>query len=56
MSSEHQTTKLKGILKLLQIIQKSCRISCKTNVSTKRLNSRVEFNGKNGQPRKNMVN
>ena len=52
MLLEHQTTKPEGILKLLQIIRKNFLIDCKTNISTKRLNSPVEFHGKNGQPRK----
>ena len=29
-------------------------INCKTNVSTERWNSRIEFQGKNDQPRKNL--
>ena len=52
MLVEHQTTKSKGILKLLQIIPKSCLVNYKTNVGTERLNSRVEFCGKYDQPRK----
>ena len=46
MLIEHQTTKPKGILKLLQIIPKNCYINIKTNVSTERVNSRLEFYGK----------
>ena len=48
---EHQTTNPERILKLLQIIPRNCWINCKTNVSTERWNSRVEFHGKNDQPR-----
>ena len=48
----HQTTKAERILKLLQIVPRNCQINCKTNVRTERLNSRVEFHGKNDQPRK----
>ena len=48
---EHQTTKLEQILKLLQIIART-----KTNVSNERWNGRVEFHGKNDQPRKNLDN
>ena len=51
---EHQTTKPKRILKLLQIILRYCGINCKINVINERRNSRVEFNGKNDQPKKKL--
>ena len=53
---EHQTTKPERILKLLQIIQRNCRLNCKTNAITARRNSRVEFHGKNDHPRKMQMN
>ena len=49
MLMEHQTTKPEQILKLLQIIPMNCWKNCKTNVSPERLNSCVEFDGKNDQ-------
>ena len=52
MLIEYQTTKLEGILKVLEITPKNCWINCKINVSTERLDSHVEFHGKNDQPRK----
>ena len=52
MLIEQQTTKPEGIQKLLRIMPKNCLINCETNVSTKRLNNRVEFHGKNGEPKK----
>ena len=51
---EHQTTKPKKILKILQITQITAWMNSKTNVSTKRLNSRVEFHGKIYQPGKKL--
>ena len=50
---EHQTTKSKQIIKLLQIIPKNWLNKL---VSTKRWNSHVEFHGKNDEPRKIWIN
>ena len=56
MLMEHQTTKPEGILKQLHLYQETAWINCKTKVSTKRWNSRVEFHGQNDQPRKKLDN
>ena len=37
-----------------KLYQGTAWINCKNNVSTERWNSRVEFHGKNNQPRKNL--
>ena len=54
MLMEHQTTKPEGILKQLHLYQGTVLINCKTNGSTKRWNSPVEFHGKNDQPSKKL--